>query len=329
MRYWCVVLLSCAAVAGWAQSSAPVRPEVARQLNEANEMRRQGRYNEAERILLAAARDGAAGMEQAVILSDLGVHYTTVGRYGDGEQTLKRAIRILKKLPGADAEQVLTNVTLDLAVVYIDLNRSREAEKLDLHRLLATLHHPEDRARAKTMLAALASSRGRFQEAERLYNELLAFWMEPARAERCRPAIATALNNLGVLALWQGRTETARERLERSFEIWRTLEGPAGPGRMRSMANVASVYMEAKRYDDAALWLERATAAGRTTYGELHPITVRFQQLYAEALKKAGHKAAAREASRVAAEARAMMRTMTRSYTVDYRDLGIPEAGRP
>ncbi len=328
MRFWCVVMLSYqAAAAGWGDGATiTVRAELAREVDRAMELERRGNYKEAERILLAAARAeeraGSGSIELAFILNDLGVLYTKVGRYGDAEQHLKRAIRILKALPGDDNEQFLANATLDLAVVYLDSNRGREAEKLDLFRLLAILRQPGDQVRAKTMIAALASSRGDLVEAERLYREVLAYWSEPVRAERHGPAIATMMNNLGVLALWQGRMEAARDWLERSLEMWRTLEGPAGPARVKAMANVATAYMRAKHYDEAVLWLERAVAAGQTTFGELHPLTVHMQQCYAEALKKAGRTTAAREAARTAAEARAMMRSSTTAYTVDYRDLG-------
>jgi hypothetical protein len=80
--------------------------------------------------------------------------------------------------------------------------------------------------------------------------------------------------------------------------------------------------MQAKQYDEAALWLSRGTALGRSTFGETHPLIPAMQEMHAEALRKAGRKAEAKEVARAASEARKSMRSpSTADYTVDYRDM--------
>jgi tetratricopeptide (TPR) repeat protein len=206
--------------------------------------------------------------------------------------------------------------------MYIEAGRIREAAKLDPPGLLKILQSPEDQIRAKTVIAALAVARSDLGPAEQQYLEVLSFWNQPSRGGGDPVEVATILNNLGAIALWQKRSELALERLEQSLKIWQSIAGPASPNVIKCSANIAAVYMQEKRYDKAAEWLARATAAGTRTLGELHPFVVAMQSNYAEALKKAGHKKQGEQVARAAADARRMSRSpSTSGYTVDYRDL--------
>jgi tetratricopeptide (TPR) repeat protein len=209
-----------------------------------------------------------------------------------------------------------------LASVYIELGKNAEASKLNLQSILESLKDPEDRTRAKGVIAALAGMQKDFATAEQMYLEVLSFWQDPSRAASSATEIATSLNNLGVIALWQRRPELANARLEQGFQTWERILGPANPTLAKAMANVAHSCMELKEYQSAAQWLARAKAIAHTALGELHPFTVGIAFAQADALNNAGRKAEAKEIKRAASEARKVMRSpSTADYTIDYREI--------
>jgi hypothetical protein len=118
--------------------------------------------------------------------------------------------------------------------------------------------------------------------------EVLSFWMGLPNLSSNQADIATALNNLAVIAFYQGRTALARERLEQALRLRQEIDGPGSPYLMRTMVNLASACMRAKQYDIAATWLEKSVLIGRETLGDVHPFTVAATFAYAKALRKSG-----------------------------------------
>jgi len=328
MRLSHLILLSCVAAlpAAGAETAATVRPEIIRELSRAVQLEYQGHLKEAEHLLLgmirAAEAAGENNLELGVALNNLAALYVVTERHQDAERNFLRSIRIVESLPGQLAEQVMAKAKLHLAALYLDLGRSADAKKLDVTTLADKLASPEDRARAKSTLAGLLVLQNDRKTAEQIYLEVLAFWRDPAREDKGQVEIATILNNLAVIALAQDRLEVARTRLEQALEAWQRKFGPKHPNMAKAMGNMGTVCMELKQYDDAAMWLDRATSLAREVFGELHPFTVTTQLSYAQALKKAGRKSEAGHVAKLASEARKMMRnSSTAAYTVDYRDL--------
>lgn len=325
MRLLSVLVLNCFCIFAsfGSETETALRPEVAAELTRATGLERAGDVREAERILLNVIRgegSGAHGIESALALNNLGVLYVTTGRYADAERQFKRSIQLLERLESG--ELLLAKTKLHLAHLYVELGRTRDAMKLNLPLLAGTLSSPEDQTRLTGALAAIAAARNELVRAEQMYLQALSFWTHPSRAGGSRLEIAGILNNLGVIALWQGQTDVARERLYRSYGIWQEILGPASPDLAKALSNIASVCMRSKQYAAAAEWLEQGIGIVRKTLGELHPSTVAMQFAYAEALQKAGRKAEAREIARSAREARSMVPSpSTSSYTVDYRDM--------
>ena len=319
MRFLYLILLTCVAMA---DTASTLRPEVNEALDRAIELEHQGKIREAEQTILNVIRDCRdESLELGAALNNLAVLYLATDRYADAEQQFMRSIRVLKTLRGELAEQVLARTKLHLAALYIETGRGREADKLDLRPLVHILHAPEDKTRAKSALAGLAMLRKELDAAEQMYLEVLSFWREPSRAASSQTEIATVLNNLGVIALWQHRPEVAQTRLEQSFAAWQSILGPESPTLAKAMTNVATVCMQLRQYDDAVKWLGRAGTIARSAFGELHPFSIGTQFAYAEALKKAGRKWEARQVSKSASQARRSMRSpSTSDYTVDYRE---------
>jgi tetratricopeptide (TPR) repeat protein len=330
-----LLLLTCfgAATIPGAEFTVAIRSAVADELIRATQLERSGDLREAERIVQKVIRGAEAGgpsLELALAVNNLGTLYTATDRYADAERQFRRSIRVLEALDGDTAAQALAKGKLHLAQLYLETGRSAEVGKLDLPAVIASLRSPEDQARAKTILAGLKIVRKEFDAAEQIYLELLSFWTDPSRAAASQTETGTIRNNLGVIALWQGRTDVARARLEESFEHWQQIVGPENPNMVKAMANVASVYMELKQYDEAVKWLNRSASIGRRAFGELHPFFIGIQLAQADALKKAGRKAEAKEIASAAAEARRMMRRPSvADYTVDVREVNALRAEPP
>jgi Tfp pilus assembly protein PilF len=214
---------------------------------------------------------------------------------------------------------MLANTKAHLAASYIEIGREAHAAKLNLPSLVETLHSPEDQARAKITLAGLAVRHRDLKSAETIYLEVLSFWMGLPNLSSNQADVATALNNLGVIAFYQGRTTLARERLEQALRLRQEIDGPGSPYLMRTMVNLASACMRAKQYDIAATWLEKSVIIGRETLGDVHPFTVATTFVYAKALRKSGRKSEAKRAEQAAEQARGRMcRSPSDGYTMTF-----------
>jgi Tfp pilus assembly protein PilF len=310
-----------------------VRPEVNRQLLNAVELERQGQLREAERIILNVVREAEAGgpsIELGLALNNLAVLLLTGDRFPEAERQFRRAIDVLEAV-GSDAGKYLAAKTkVHLGALYLDSGRLDDAVKLDIPRLHDLLTAEEDRVLARSTLAGIAAQRRDFDTAEQINLELLAYWRHPSRAAAHQIDVATVLNNLGVIALWRGRPELARTRLEDAFAVWKNAVGPASPMVAKAMSNVGVAYMELGDFGSAALWLERSADAGRVALGDEHPLIVAVQFARAEALKKAGRRTEAKEVARIAEQGRRSLRSVSSSlHTVDYRDiLKMRDSGR-
>lgn len=299
---------------------------ISKALTLAIDLERAGKIPEAEQTVLKVIRRLEAadprGQDLGVALNNLAVLYISVDRHSDAERHFKRSIRILEALKDDAAQKYLAKTKLHLAALYVDAGRPKEALKLDIPRVLNSLSDPDDRARARSITAGLALVKKDYSTAEMTYLQVLEYWTKHSDAKNRQEEIAITLNNLGVLALQQGRTDVARTRINRSFEVWQSIEGPASPNVVKSMSNLAALHIQAGEYDEAAGWLARCTALARQTFGDSHPFTVAMQFAHGDALGKAGRKAEAKEVARAAVEARKTMRSpSTADYTVDYRDV--------
>jgi tetratricopeptide (TPR) repeat protein len=298
---------------------------VAYELQRAATLENNGDVKGSERVLLAAIetakKEGLIGYH-GIALNNLAVLYAVLERPADAERYFKRAISVVEEAEESLAVNTLARTKLHLASLYVETNRTREAEKLDLPAVMAKLQNPQDQARVRSMLASIAMAKNDLARAEEMYLGVLSFWQEHLAHGLGQTETATALNNLGIIAWRQNRTEAALTRLERSLGMWRTVLGEKNPTLAKTMSNLATVCVQAKRYDEAARWLEQADVIAQHTFGEVHPLTISLRQQYAEALKKAGRKEEAKVIARAASEARKIVRSPSvADYTLDYRDV--------
>jgi tetratricopeptide (TPR) repeat protein len=324
MRVLCLLLLICAAAAETRASVPSTTVETPRELVLATELERRGDLKAAERILLdfigRAEAEGANGVLSAA-LNNLAVLYMEMERVADAERYFKRALRLMASLEGESAIRAHARTQLQLASLYIQAGRLREVEKLDIPAALDRLRTLPDQARGRSILAALAMSRNDLARAEQMTVGVLSFWQSNNKEHEADAEIATALNNLGIIASRQGRLDTAISRLNESLVVWRRLLGPDSPTLAKAMSNLATVCIQAKRNEEGVRWQQEALGVSQRAFGDSHPMTVAMQTVYAEILKKAGRKAEASEVARAASEARKSLRSpSTADYTIDIRD---------
>jgi tetratricopeptide (TPR) repeat protein len=222
----------------------------------------------------------------------------------------------------ASAAHAVAKTKLHLASLYIEGGRAREAARLKIPAVFNQLEGPDDQARARAMLGSLALSENDLPRAEEMFLGVLSYWQSNSTQAKAYMEIATALNNLGIVAWRQGRNDLALSRLMESLNVWKTALGPDNVTLAKAMNNLAVVYAEAKRYGEAVEWQAQATTVAQRVFGDVHPFTITMQTFYAEALKKAGRKAEASQIARAAAESRKIVRrTSVADYTLDYRDV--------
>ena len=324
MRLLCLLVLIGIAAAEDRASAPPAGAEIPREFILATQLERQGDMKAAERLLLdfidTAETANTPGV-LAVAMNNLAILYMNVDRVSDAERYFKRAMRVLESIEGTSAARTLARTKLHLASLYIENGRLKDVEKLDLKRVLDRLQTPMEQVRGRSILASLAMARRDFATAEQMSLGVLSFWQSNNKEFDSYAEIATALNNLGITAMHQGRLDRAISRLREALDAWRKILGPTNPTFAKAMGNLATVCVMAGRYEEAVRWQQEGLSVAQRALGDSHPLTVTMQAGYAEVLKKAGRKAEAGEVARAASEARKSLRSpSTADYTIDVRD---------
>jgi len=204
---------------------------------EANIFRRQGKFDEAQRIGVEALalRQKAQGPEHPKTLStaaQLGFALWRKGDFASAAGIMKQNLAICERVFGPKHPRTTTALN-NLGIMYW------EQGELDL--------------------------------AEPLLTRSLALNLE--RRGPNHIDVAGSYCNLGLLFLKQGRYEKAREYLERDRQITTTLYGPSHPDLGDTLHSLAMVYLEEGRLDEAQKLQEQALAIKRKALGERHSYT--------------------------------------------------------
>jgi tetratricopeptide (TPR) repeat protein len=203
MRSLCLLLFICGAAAQTHASATAASSEIPRELILATELEHKGNLKGAERVLLdfidVAEAAGAQGVLSAA-MNNLAVLYMGMERVADAERYFKRALRVMESIDGEAASRAHARTKLQLASLYIESGRAREVAKLDLPAALDRLRGPAEQARGRSILAALALARNDLATAEQMSLAVLSFWQSNSKEREADAELATALNNLGIIA---------------------------------------------------------------------------------------------------------------------------------
>ncbi len=261
----CVILLLTSAGLGQAGKSEAQKPtseipgsELQKKIEAGENAYRAGRYAEAEKVLIGAAREAEEqgkenSPELARSLRGLGLVYSLTGKPEEAEPAARRCLAVQMATLAPDDPGIADSLNL-LSII------SKE-KRLG----------PEDPDVATSFgnLAALYLSQGKAAEAEPLLKRSLEIREKAFGPEH--DSVALSLNNLAMYYFTQGRQAEAEPFLKRALEVREKLLGPESSDVAQSLNNLAEVYENQKKYAEAELMLSRALSIYEKALGPEHP----------------------------------------------------------
>ena len=187
-----------------------------------------------------------------------------------GTQRELKTISITSAFPGEGK----TTCAINLAIVTsMSLGRRVLLVDCDLRRPKV---HPALGLKPETGLAEVLYGQGRYDEAEELYKRVLAGRTRLLGADNVRTRWTR--NNLALTYLAEGRVDVAEELLTTSLESAERAEGgDADELREQTLVittNLAALYHEQERYDDAERLYRRTLDLQERSLGRRHPDTL-------------------------------------------------------
>jgi tetratricopeptide (TPR) repeat protein len=288
------------------------------QLHVGQTLASQGHLAEARKALELARSQAEAFSDArlAFTLNELGVVELRLNDLQAAVQGLRRASAIWQTSDPRNAITPLTN----LAAAYLGLGQYRSAETV-LHEALPraeTVFGPDD-ARTVTLETYLAQS-----AFNRNDYKAVAAWGERVLATARRthlsadPALAIALDNLGMIYRTQGRVNDSSSLFADALAVLQRGGHSTGPPWISALEGAGLSAFDARRYPEAESLLNGALARSEETFGPQHPQTARLLRERAAVLRKTGRKSEARSLeARAASIERQSAQDNGLNYTVD------------
>ncbi len=285
------------------------------------ELQRAGRLTEAVQLMKDLLnRPGLSPLFNGLALNELGLALHNRNQFEESEMAYRRALLLLENLPSAPPV-FLMRARMNLASMYIESGRGREAVPLCDLVSLAALSDTADISQALSLKASLAVIAGDLDKAERIYRETLDFLRRNGTAEH-EPQVATTLNNLGTIEFRRERWKQSEAWLAQALEAQRLAAGESHPTLMKVLTNLAFAQMKQSRWNEAGRTLHEALNISRISLGDNHPMTASILDCYAVVLENTGKgklaKAARNEAALVRSESPSALPT---GVTIDVRTL--------
>jgi tetratricopeptide (TPR) repeat protein len=318
------VLFSCIlATIGFADATQ----DYAARMRAAGELERQGDYDGAEKVLVAALKEaesfGRDSVCKGIALNNLGSIYHSQGRYQEAEERYVAAMELWKTIGGA-VDRHLVHSLLNLTALYVETGQHIKANRLGLDAVAVQLEASRpgcsDFAGVLSAMGAIAFAQARYHEAELHFQRALALW------EKLTPNSLEAmqtLNSMGAVYKKAGRLADALRCYERALRVAETMPmGSMHPERVKLLANLGVAHFLVHGPAEAEPFFKDALAIGESTLGPKHPVVGQVLLNYSVALKQTKRKAEAKVCERRGmAILEAASRTDARRYTVDIGDL--------
>ncbi|GCE29439.1 tetratricopeptide repeat protein [Dictyobacter alpinus] len=140
---------------------------------------------------------------------------------------------------------------------------------------LTVLHHCEQetlsslyRSELLTKTAAYLTVRARYNEAEKLYQHMLA--LQQQTLGRIHAEVAGTLNQLGKLAYWQGKYAEAETNFRQSLDIRENVLGSLHPDVAACLNNLGDLSLKQGQYAEAERLFQRALLIREKAQGPMH-----------------------------------------------------------
>ena len=286
---WTVVLLFSVST-GYASS-------LESKLAEAGRLCADNRMAEAVAVYATALKQAAdAGSDdtpQGLVLFNLADCYHGAGKLAEARNNYLRSMTLLERTLGTESATVLRLAT-SLATLYIEANQVSRAERL-LRRFLSQegLAHNPDRAALLDVLGSTLLYRGKYAEAERVFQEVVAVLeKEPVYREQA----VVALNNLTFLYSKARRMPEALVYRDRTLAMLETIPNPSPAVLAKTLTNTAHLSAYEKNTSEAESLFEKAIAISENDLGPEHPVLGEVLTAYAGFLRQTKQKAKAKQA---------------------------------
>ncbi len=256
--------------------------------------RRQGRYDEAEPLVLAvlAARQNDPDVDPellAEVQSNLGNVYWNQRRYDKAENAHRAALAIRERIRASeDSAAARTNEAIsvnNLAVLLLSTSRLSEARPL-LRRAIEVFREEEHpfHAAALNNLGLVERGLVSWAGAEAMFREALQRWEATYGVDHGRP-----INARRNLVLELARRHQYDEAIQLARETVAVAERIDAPSTHYEVLRLqGSVERDAGRFGDAIETLRRALAVAESVEAPDAPSTLRIKRVLASAIARAG-----------------------------------------
>jgi tetratricopeptide (TPR) repeat protein len=245
--------------------------------------------------LKQAADLGSDDTARGMVLFYLGDCYHGAGKLAEARRNYLRSMTLLERTLGIESATVLRLAT-SLATLYIEAGQVSRAERL-IKRFLAQegLAHDPDRAGLLDVLGSTLLYRGKYAEAERVFQQAIAVLEgEPAYREQA----VVALNNLTFLYSKARRMPEALAYSDRTRALLGTIPNPSPAVLAKTLTNAALLSAYEKNTSEAESLFEKAIAISEKDLEPEHPVLGEVLTAYAGFLRQTKQKAKAKEARR-------------------------------
>jgi tetratricopeptide (TPR) repeat protein len=234
-------------------------------------------------ISIIEASHGENTADAATTFATLGALLEAQGNAREAETWFLRALKIRELLFG-QADPVVADTRVGLALVYRRENRLAEAADLDVSAIAAY----EERHEAKSLPSALnnlgriRAEQGRSKEAEQLFRRAIALWER--QLGPTHPNVAAGLTSLGLLLCSRSKFNDAEPILRRARDI-DVERFPANHPRIANdLNNMGVLALDRKHYAEAEEFLQEARAILEKCLPPSHPengkVLARLAEVY-------------------------------------------------
>ena len=200
----------------------------------------------------------------------LGEIYRNLGAFDDSRELMEEALRLARRHYAEDHPELAKRIA-NLGVLLYDYGDYRGAESLFREALAIQRRLRMDAPYNFRMMDNLASTlmlQGQFEEAEKLYLEVL--HERQSRYRAGDPDVGTSLRSLGALYYARGELEQAEDRLWEALAIRRQVYGDEHTRTASVLDLLGSVMAARGRPDEAKELYDEALAIRRRRLGENH-----------------------------------------------------------
>lgn len=212
---------------------------------------------------------------EASIRATLGETYRLLGEYANAQPHLERA-RLLKQRVYGDTHQDTLLCMSNLAILYMDQGRYEEAEKL-FNDTLRISKHLTGINNPQTL--SIMNNLALLYWKQGRYDEAEMLYLQTLENRKQilgdkHPDTLITMNNLALLYTKQGRYEKAEPLYLQTLEIEKRELGQEHPETLSSINNLANLYSDQGRYDEAESLYLQTLNIRKRILGNVHPDTL-------------------------------------------------------